>query len=61
MLTVPRPGLWRSGIQRRSSKAPTMHTQTPVPMLVWLAKPWWKTSHGTLPRPESRISAALKP
>jgi hypothetical protein len=38
-----------------------MQTQTPVPMPVWLESPWWKTSQGTLPRPDSRISAALKP
>lgn len=61
LLTVPRPGFWRSGIQRRSSSAPTMHTQTPVPIGVWLARPWCRTSHGTLPSPLSRISEALKP
>jgi hypothetical protein len=38
-----------------------MHTHTPVPIGVWFASPWWKTSHGTLPSPDRRISDALKP
>ncbi len=61
LLSVPRPGRWRSGIQKSSSSAPTKHTQMPVPMPVRFARPWCSTSQGTLPRPESRINDALKP
>ena len=61
LLRVPRPGRWRSGIQKSNNNAPTRQTQTPVPMPVSFERPWCRTSQGTLPRPASRISDALKP
>lgn len=39
LLTVPRPGRWRSGIQKSKSSAPTRQTQMPVPMPVKFDRP----------------------
>ncbi len=39
LLSVPRPGRWRSGIQKSNSSAPIKQTQMPVPMPVRFARP----------------------
>ena len=52
LLTVPRPGHCRSGIQPSSTTAPTRIETVPIASPVWKAMPWWSTSQGSRPSPE---------
>ncbi len=52
LLTVPRPGHCRSGIQPSSTTAPTMIETVPIASPVCEAMPWCKTSQGSSPSPE---------
>ncbi len=61
LLTVPSPGRWRSGIHSSSTAAPTMITSVPIARPASRASPWWKTSHGSRPRPERTWSAPDSP
>jgi hypothetical protein len=61
LLTVPIPGRWRSGIQSSSTITPTTIVTVPNDKPVSRATPWWKTSHGMVPRCASTMSAMLTP
>ena len=61
LLTVPRPGICRSGIQASSTHAPVMITTVPNDSPVWFAMPWWNTSHGSSPSPARSWKAMLVP
>ncbi len=59
--TVPRPSRWRRGIHSSSTAAPAAIVTVPIVSPVRSATPWWKTPHGSSPRPARTISAALAP
>jgi len=52
LLTVPRPGRCRSGIQPSSTTAPTRIETVPMARPVCVAMPWCSTSQGSRPNPE---------
>src|SRR5581483_6814386 len=61
LLTVPIPGRSRSGIHNSSTNKPTRMLHVPMARFECLERPWWRTSHGLRPRPESTSSDALNP
>src|SRR5438270_2251735 len=61
LLTVPIPGRSRSGIHSSRTNSPTRMLHVPSARLECFARPWWRTSHGLSPRPESTSSEALNP
>ncbi len=58
---VPMPGRFRSGIQASSTATPTTADAIPIVMPVCRVRPWWKTSHGSRPRPARTMIAIEKP
>jgi hypothetical protein len=61
LLSVPRPGRWRSGIQASSTSAPTTIETTPMDQPIRVDRPWCRTSHGMLPSIDRMISAIEAP
>ncbi|HEY0012435.1 MAG TPA: hypothetical protein VGB79_06225 [Allosphingosinicella sp.] len=59
--TVPMPGRWRSGIQRRSTTPPVSASTVPKLSPVFSATPWWKTSQGLSPSPARTRMAMATP
>lgn len=59
--TVPRPGRCRSGSQSSSTTAPVTIETVPMESPVRPATPWWKTSHGLVPRWARSMRAVLAP
>jgi hypothetical protein len=58
---VPMPGRWRSGIHSSRIGMPSRITTQPKLIPVTRDRPWWNTSHGSSPRPDSIIRAMLTP
>ena len=61
LAAVPMPGRLRNGTQASSTATPTTADATPMVMPVRAATPWWKTSHGSRPRPARTMSAIDRP
>ncbi|OSY54234.1 hypothetical protein BG846_00089 [Streptomyces fradiae ATCC 10745 = DSM 40063] len=59
--TVPRPGFWRSGIHSSRTTPPMIVTTVPIDRPVSFDRPWWRTFHGSRPRPLRTSSAELAP
>src|SRR5579884_169516 len=61
LLSVPMPGRCRSGIQSKSTATPTRIAHVPIARPKVRESPWWKTSHGSSPRPARTSSDELTP
>ncbi len=57
----PDPGRCRSGIHASITTAPAMMIHAPMDRPKRRDRPWWKTSHGSFPRPDDTWSAIPKP